>query len=148
MINVKNGLKLLFFVVTSFVTFSGYYTDELTSRMIEYEKTIDFKDYTTVDMINAGNELFIAWDKELNIIYKKILAELDNSKQPKAKEQLIIAQRAWITFRDANANFHAFSSSSDGQGTIVGPIRIGLITEMTEERTKELAEMYDYMIEY
>ncbi len=144
--NKIKTMILLFFVV-SLTTFSSNYKDELVSRMKTFEESIDYKNYTTADMINGSSQLYQCWDKELNIIYQKILIELDKENKPRAKQQLIIAQRAWITFRDANSHFHSFVFSSDGQGTITGPIRIGTAIGIVEDRTIELANLYDFMVE-
>ena len=49
---------------------------------------------------------------------------------------MVIAQRAWIVFRDSNARFQ---SDSMRGGTGQGLIHISTMTDMTIQREKELS---------
>ncbi len=73
-------------------------------------------------------------DKALNATYKKPMAKLDDKI---AKEKLKKERRAWISYRDANAEFSADEMRG---GTGEGLLYMGTITQMTEQREKELAQ--------
>ncbi|MBO0695100.1 MAG: DUF1311 domain-containing protein [Verrucomicrobia bacterium] len=68
-------------------------------------------------------------DAELNKTYQAVLAKLPDSE---SKEKLKQSQRAWLTFRDAEAAFAA------GGGTMAPTLRYATMTELTEQRIKQL----------
>ncbi|MCW5694161.1 MAG: DUF1311 domain-containing protein [Pseudolabrys sp.] len=70
-----------------------------------------------------------AWDKRLNAAYPKALA----AAQPKQREQLRKAQRAWVAYRDANCLYWAL-----GEGTIARIQASDCMYRMTKERAEEL----------
>ncbi|MBT2342164.1 MULTISPECIES: lysozyme inhibitor LprI family protein [Pseudomonas] len=72
-----------------------------------------------------------AADKELNDLYKQITARLKDD--PKAKQSLVKAQRAWIGFRDAECNFSA--SGVEG-GSVYPLIYNDCITAQTKARVE------------
>jgi uncharacterized protein YecT (DUF1311 family) len=88
--------------------------------------TMELKECASADLQKA--------DKALNATYKKLMAKLDDKI---AKEKLKKAQRAWIAYRDANAEFSADEARG---GTAEGLLYMGTITQMTEQREKELAQ--------
>ena len=53
------------------------------------------------EMTQSAAKEFERADAELNAVYKKALAGLDET----GKEKLTKAQRAWVAFRDAQAAF-------------------------------------------
>lgn len=72
-------------------------------------------------------------DKELNAVYKKLLPTLDEE----AANLLKIAQRAWVAYRDAEAN----SAADQMRGGSAAPLLYyGTITRLTEQRTELLKE--------
>jgi uncharacterized protein YecT (DUF1311 family) len=72
-------------------------------------------------------------DKELNAVYKQLMAKLDKASQ----QRLVDAQLVWIKFRDANATAHA--QVNEG-GSIYPMIYAGARTYTTRARTAELKE--------
>lgn len=72
-------------------------------------------------------------DKELNQIYAKVQAKLDKE----GKEKLKAAQRAWVAFRDAQAEMDA-DLMRGGSGSIL--LRAGSKTQSTEKRVQDLKE--------
>ena len=86
---------------------------------------------TTSAMRSCENTRYDAAQLELNSVYQSLLKSLDGAQ----KERLRVAQRAWLRFRETNAEFQA----SLAQGGTLGPlIRIASLTEMTKARTAEL----------
>ena len=72
-------------------------------------------------------------DKELNLAYKKLYAKLDNIGREKLKK----AQKAWLSFRDANSDF---SANSVRGGTMELLFFTTTMASMAEARTRELNE--------
>jgi uncharacterized protein YecT (DUF1311 family) len=86
---------------------------------------------TTSAMRVCEKARYDAAQRELNAAYQTLLQHLDSEQ----KQKLRAAQRAWIRFRDTNAEFE--SSLAQG-GTLAPLIRIGSLTEMTRNRVSEL----------
>jgi uncharacterized protein YecT (DUF1311 family) len=89
---------------------------------------------TTVDMIDCGDIDFKNADAELNKVYGQLMKVLDKEGQTKLKT----AQRAWLTFRDANADFNADYARG---GTLAPILAISTRTEMTGLRADELKKV-------
>ena len=117
---------------------SGTYTKELNSRMEKLEKEMQSKldSGVTSEMVNANNELYEAWDKELNKVYKLLMEKLPTDRKEKLKKD----QRAWVKIKEEKANEAA--KEADG-GTLAGVLYSGTATGLTKDRAIELAKMYD-----
>jgi len=74
-----------------------------------------------------------AADKELNAVYKKVMATLDDEGQALLKT----SQRAWIVYRDAEAKFAA-DEMRDGSAAPM--LYSGALASLTKERVKRLRE--------
>jgi uncharacterized protein YecT (DUF1311 family) len=73
-------------------------------------------------------------DAELNKTYQSVLAKLPTAEKQKLKE----AQRAWIASRDAEAE----RTAKEAEGGSMAPtLRYEKMTELTQERIKELKAM-------
>lgn len=70
-------------------------------------------------------------DAAMNVVYKKLMAKLNLTDKAKLKK----AQRAWLVFRDADADSLA---SQETGGTMFPGIYSTYFQEITEARTKEL----------
>lgn len=92
---------------------------------------------TTVEMRECAGRKFKAADAELNQVYALLLGKLtaDSDKQLLKK-----AQRAWLQYRDSNADFEA--SFYEG-GSAQEQIRVYALIRMTQDRTKELKNTID-----
>lgn len=72
-------------------------------------------------------------DTELNQVYQKLLA----SRNPSGQKKLRAAQRAWIAFRDAEAEFVRQDwEGGNGQNAAVN----SALATLTRERVRELKE--------
>ena len=76
-----------------------------------------------------------AADASLNKTYGEIMKRLGDS--PDGKKQLQVAQRAWITFRDAEC---AFANSDTESGSMHPMVMSQCFEAMTIDRTKQLAD--------
>ncbi|MBW4672738.1 MAG: lysozyme inhibitor LprI family protein [Desmonostoc geniculatum HA4340-LM1] len=72
-------------------------------------------------------------DKKLNAAYQQLLPKLDRTR----KQKLIVAQQAWIKFRDTTCEFER--SEYEG-GSIAPTIYFGCLENTTKERTQQLQE--------
>ena len=86
---------------------------------------------TQAEMNSQAFAEFKKADAELNKVYAQVIAKLD----AEGKEKLKVAQRAWVAFRDAQAEVDADGSRG---GSIVPLLRSTSMTESTQARTKQL----------
>jgi len=71
-------------------------------------------------------------DKQLNEVYQKVLKSMEDDI---AKQKLIAVQKAWIKYRDAQAELDA---DSERGGSLANQILAESETTMTKARTAEL----------
>ncbi|MGN8278541.1 lysozyme inhibitor LprI family protein [Pseudomonas sp. SMV71] len=93
---------------------------------------------TQGEMNQCAAQQYKAADKELNDLYKQITARLKDD--PKAKQLLVKAQRAWIGFRDAECEF----SASGVEGGSVYPL---IYTDCMTAQTKARVEAFKTYLE-
>lgn len=113
------------------------YETELMNRMSSFSKD----DYQRAD------EVFKAWDKELNQVYKLLMSELSQDEKTKLRNE----ERIWLKRKEREIKRRAaeMCAGTDengnlyGCGTGYGTEARAADIEMTKERTIELARMYD-----
>ena len=86
-------------------------------------------DGSTYEMVECLKAKTAYWDKRMTIAYQR----MRNAGAPKQREQLLIAQRLWIQYRDANCLYYGL-----GEGTIARIEAGECMYSMTEARAKEL----------
>ncbi len=133
-------LGMLVFLLISSISISGQYKDALISRMSDFRNSVftnadEGNDFEQKEALRKTEE---EWDKELNIVYQKIM-KIAN---PVTKNKLRNAQRAWIKFRDSEVEKSYYTNNSNG-GSIGVLFSLNTAAKLTEERTVQLAEMYD-----
>ncbi|MDR0244869.1 MAG: lysozyme inhibitor LprI family protein [Burkholderia sp.] len=79
-------------------------------------------------------------DLKLNSAYKKLLGVLKDDPDSGVipKTQIVSAQRAWVTFRDAECDLKTSLNGGAHQWLIVNHSQC--LTELTEQRTKTLQD--------
>jgi uncharacterized protein YecT (DUF1311 family) len=82
-------------------------------------------------MNQAANTNFKKADAELNKVYKQLMSMLDK----KEKQQLIIAQKDWLKFRDSHCKFEA--APYEG-GSIQPLIYSTCLEDLTKKRIAEI----------
>ena len=90
------------------------------------EATCDGSTYEMVDCLKAKTAY---WDKRMTIAYQATLKDA----APKQREQLRVAQRLWIQYRDAKCLYYGM-----GEGTIARIEAGECMRSMTEARAREL----------
>ena len=86
---------------------------------------------STPEIVDCVNAKTAQWDKRMNAAYQKAL----KADEPRRQEQLRIAQRLWIQFRDANCLYFDM-----GEGTIARIDAAECMRSMTEVRARELED--------
>ena len=142
-ISKNKFLGMLVFLLISSISISGQYKDALISRMNDFRNSV----FANVDEGNdfqekeALRKMEKEWDKELNIVYQKIM-KIAN---PVTKNKLRNAQRAWIKFRNSEIENSYYVNNPDG-GSMGVLFSLYTAAKLTEERTVYLAEIYDALI--
>jgi len=84
---------------------------------------------STPEMVECLNAKTAQWDKRLNAAYKSAL----DAAPGKRREQLRVAQRLWVQYRDANCTYYFM-----GEGSIARVEAAGCTYRMTKARALEL----------
>ena len=139
-ISKNKFLGMLVFLLISSISISGQYKNVLISRMSDFRNSVftnadEGNDFQQKEALRKTEE---EWDKELNIVYQKIMKVAD----PVTKNKLRNAQRAWIKFRDSEIENSYYINNPDG-GSMGVLFSLYTATNLTEERTIQLAEIYD-----
>ena len=98
----SKAIQITFFLLVSSTICAGQTTEsiEKDSLSIQFERCQDSSS-SFYDVITCLDDAIVAWDEELNKVYKELLAILN----PEQKKELIEAQRKWIAFRDEELEF-------------------------------------------
>jgi len=86
-------------------------------------------DSSTPEMVECLNAKTAQWDKRMTLAYQQALKDA----APQQHEQLRVAQRLWIQYRDANCLYYGM-----GEGTIARIDAGECLRSMTEARAREL----------
>lgn len=139
-ISKNKFLGMLVFLLISSISISGQYKDALISRMSDFRNSVfanvdEDNDFQQKEALRKTEE---EWDKELNIVYQKIMKVADAV----TKNKLRNAQRAWIKFRDSEIENSYYTNNPNG-GSMGILFSLNTAAKLTEERAVQLAEMYD-----
>ena len=139
-ISKNNFLGMLVFLLISSISISGQYKDALISRMSNFRNSVfanvdEGNDFQQKEALRKTEE---EWDKELNIVYQKIMKVAD----PVTKNKLRNAQRAWIKFKYSEVEKSYYTNNPNG-GSMGVLFSLNTAAKLTEERTIQLAEIYD-----
>lgn len=97
-------------------------------------------DYSTVGMLEAMNMVTEEYDVLLNRYYNLLLSKLS----AEDKKHLITAQKAWLKYRDAEAELIRILRNEEysGGGTIQLLISADLYSKLVQERTFKIFDYY------
>jgi uncharacterized protein YecT (DUF1311 family) len=93
---------------------------------------------TQFEMNKESGDSFAKADKELNVIYKKILLEYKSDTA--FIKNLKASQRIWITFRDAELKMKFPDREPGWYGSIQPMCESGYLEKLTRARIKTLTE--------
>jgi uncharacterized protein YecT (DUF1311 family) len=88
---------------------------------------------STVEMKYCSQLSYQAADKQLNLVYRKVLG----TTQGEPRQLLITGQQAWIKFRDNSCDFEVYQSRG---GTGYEIFRNGCLEKLTKQRTQNLQD--------
>jgi uncharacterized protein YecT (DUF1311 family) len=91
---------------------------------------------TQLEMNQEEQSKQLKADKELNVVYNKVLKEYKND--PEFIKSFKNAQRIWIQFRDAEMKSRYPDRKQGYYGSIQPMCWSNYLTELTDERTKKL----------
>ncbi|WP_232844953.1 lysozyme inhibitor LprI family protein [Paracoccus onubensis] len=103
----------------------------LTLHPVHADQCEDAADQAT--MTECAQKAYQASDAELNRIYQQIEHRLNDDAD--RRELLAQAERAWITFRDAECSF---SASAAAGGTVAPMVQAMCLDELTQQRIDAL----------
>jgi uncharacterized protein YecT (DUF1311 family) len=89
---------------------------------------------TQSELNRAARQEFAAADEQLRVVYQKLLNALD----PDGQEKLSSAQKAWTTYRDAQA---ALEEDQVRGGTAAPTVLNAARAQLTRERTRQLQRL-------
>lgn len=109
----------------------------LSSNKVYSQSKVDCSKAATQAEINVCSQnKFVAADKELNDLYKKVSAKLDTQQ----KLILIQSQREWISFRDEYAKIYKLIYNG---GSMAPSAILECKTELTRTRIAELQTLFN-----
>jgi len=109
--------------------------------------------YTTVELRTCFSDSYDEADKDLNDVYKKLIASHEKALQEAKKEgredlayfqarldSLRQAQRDWIKFRDS---WCEYVTDPDAGGSIRPLIGLACVTDLTQQQTSKLRDILE-----
>ena len=137
-ISKNKFLGMLVFLLISSISISGQYKNVLISRMSDFRNSVftnadEGNDFQQKEALRKTEE---EWDKELNIVYQKIM-KIAN---PVTRNKLRNAQRAWIKFKYSEVEKSYYTNNPNG-GSMGVLFSLNTAAKLTEERTVQLAEI-------
>jgi Uncharacterized protein conserved in bacteria len=103
---------------------------------------------TQMEMTYCAEQDFADADEQLNAQYKitrQVMKDWDGDAMDglgSAADALLVSQRAWLAFRDAQCAFHGYQARG---GTMEPMLIYGCQAELTRQRTQQLKEQTDLM---
>ena len=139
-ISKNKFLEILVFLLISSIGISGQYKNQLVNRMSNFRNEVyeNVSEGYDVQQKEALRKMEEEWDKELNIVYQKIM-KIANTE---TKNNLRNAQRVWLKSRDKKVQDSYYFENSEG-GSMGVLFSLNTNVKLLEERTLQLAEMYD-----
>ncbi|MEK0182070.1 lysozyme inhibitor LprI family protein [Microcoleus anatoxicus] len=132
-----NLSKFLLGTSLSLATFIGLSANAIATNNTNFTKTYvaqqpNCKNPQTQTELNICSGVdYQRADQKINQVYNQVRDQLSANR----RQQLIVAQRAWISFRDANCKF---ARSTVEGGTMAPLIANNCLEDLTKKRTLEL----------
>ena len=119
-------MRSLSIAIVLFLILPGAYTAQTTDPCKDAQSTFEMK--------QCAAKKFKQADDELNTVYRRLMAKLDDEGH---KTSLKTAQQAWLKYRDTNCEFESYLNRG---GTIYSLVVSDCMTVMTTSRTSEMKE--------
>ena len=93
---------------------------------------------TTMDMNTCAQADLKAAEAKLNATYAQTMKDLDTPDDAALKQKVIVAQRAWIRFREADC---AAEEARWAGGSVAPQMFMGCMQRRAEQRIKDLEQV-------
>lgn len=93
---------------------------------------------STIEIEQCYAKAYEKWDKELNVIYQKLVKELSKADKAALQE----SQRKWIAFRDSEILFYRSLFTTEKGGTLSGIQFAVEKSRLTRDRVLALKSYY------
>lgn len=121
---------------------SGDFTKDIRQNPLDRDYKVELqiaKTGTTMDMHQLEAKYINLWDRELNIIYQKLLARLDDQR----KDMLVDAQVGWLQWHTKENEYLSKTfAQSPKYGTLQPLLQARAFKSRLRDRTLELMEYY------
>jgi len=132
---MSKRILVVILVIVSMFTLPLFAQDKHPIDKLE-EECIE-KDSTTAGMNNCAMEACKQWDVELNKYYELLLGILSIEE----KQQLKVAQVAWLKYRDLETKFR-MDTFLNNQGTMYSNMAMSEKLDIIKQRALELKSLY------
>jgi uncharacterized protein YecT (DUF1311 family) len=134
-----------YYVVGLFLFYSCFAIAQNTAKKDPIDRAMEAameKDPSTAGMVRAISDATVQWDKKMNSIYKSL------GKNMEADEwnSLVLAQKAWINYRDLQIT-SIESTYSKMEGTMWVPVSASRVMAITKERALFLESLLENISE-
>lgn len=135
-------IKKILFSISCICLFSLVSLAEEVYSIDKAEEACISKTSSTADMLKCTATAYDAWDKEMNKYYNLLMKKLPI----KQKNELLKAQKSWLTFRDNDFTL-INNSIREKQGTMYLNVASGHRREIVKQRAMQLKEYYSILSE-
>jgi uncharacterized protein YecT (DUF1311 family) len=134
-----------YYVVGLFLFYSCFAIAQNTAKKDPIDRAMEAameKDPSTAGMVRAISDATVQWDKKMNSIYKSLRKNMEADEW----SSLILAQKAWINYRDLQIT-SIESTYSKMEGTMWVPVSASRVMEITKERALFLESLLENISE-
>ena len=133
---------IIIFLSLILLSISLYSQDSSEKHRIDFQLEECLNDewtQSTVDIMLCTDDALNEWDKELNIVYQKLMKLLTDDQKTTLRQ----AQKEWIKYRDLE--FANIDSIYNMDGTMWGQVRIMERLEIVKNRTLSLTHYLEVL---
>jgi uncharacterized protein YecT (DUF1311 family) len=134
-----------YYVVGLFLFYSCFAIAQNTAKKDPIDRAMEAameKDPSTAGMVRAISDATVQWDKKMNSIYKSLRKNMEADEW----SSLILAQKAWINYRDLQIT-SIESTYSKMEGTMWVPVSASRVMQITKERALFLESLLENISE-
>ena len=134
-----------YYFVGLFLFYSCFAIAQTTAKKDPIDRAMEAameKDPSTAGMVRAISDATAQWDKKMNSIYKSLRKNMEADEW----SSLVLAQKAWINYRDLQIT-SIESTYSKMEGTMWVPVSASRVMEITKERALFLESLLENISE-
>jgi uncharacterized protein YecT (DUF1311 family) len=134
-----------YYFVGLFLFYSCFAIAQNTAKKDPIDRAMEAameKDPSTAGMVRAISDATAQWDKKMNSIYKSLRKNMEADEW----SSLVLAQKAWINYRDLQIT-SIEATYSKMEGTMWVPVSASRVMEITKERALFLESLLENISE-